>query len=112
MAKGYITKDCSDILELYFGGINTITDIENQMAKLDLLLKRSKNGREAFLELKYFLRHLKTFNIIDKIKLDLSLVLNQSYYDGVIFQAVLESDSDRLDIIAAGGRYDKYWSFL
>ena len=81
--------------------------MENALNKLEPLIKKSKNAREAFIELKYLTRHLKTFNILDKCRLDLSFVFNSFYHEGIIYQAILNNDSNNIDIMAAGGRYDK-----
>jgi hypothetical protein len=45
----------------------TQVGIENLLVKLDPLMKKSKAAKEACTELKYFVRHLKTFGILEKV---------------------------------------------
>jgi translation initiation factor 2-alpha kinase 4 len=97
----------ADSLSLYFTNLKQLADIETTLNKLEPLIKKSKTAKETFIELKYLARHLKTFNIVDKCRLDLSFVFNSSYHDGVIFQAILNNENAVPDILAAGGRYDK-----
>src|SRR5689334_15893233 len=67
VTQNYITIPTAQSLALYFANINQISGVENALAKLEALVKKSKISREAFIELKYLVRHLKTFNILDKV---------------------------------------------
>jgi hypothetical protein len=74
--QNVLTQSTADSLGLYFTSITQIKDIESAISRLEPLVKKSKAARESFLELKYLVRHLKTFKIIDKCRLDLSFVFN------------------------------------
>lgn len=50
--------------------------------------------------------HLRDFGCYDEIELDLSLARGLDYYTGVIYEAVLTSES-QVGSIASGGRYDE-----
>eukprot|EP01135_Chromosphaera_perkinsii_P006095 Nk52_evm1s396 gene=Nk52_evmTU1s396 len=59
-------------------------------------------------------RYVEIFGVTEKIVVDLSLVNNHMYYDGLFFQVVSDQPikkkkgkSTTFDILAVGGRYDK-----
>lgn len=85
---GTLSREKAQTLGLYFANVSKLGGIETQLSRIEPLFKKNRTAREAFVELKYFVRHLKTFGILDKrLSLDLSLLLNSQYYSGVIFQA-------------------------
>lgn len=45
------------------------------------------------------------FGIADKVILDLGLLHFESFYSGLVFQAITKGD--KFDCVAVGGRYDK-----
>jgi len=58
--------------------------------------------------MKRLFNYLRTFDIMDKVILDITVVYNINYYDGLLFQVMLknEDDSSSYEVVAAGGRYD------
>eukprot|EP01132_Coremiostelium_polycephalum_P003965 gene3965-4959_t len=84
----------------------------NGISQLESLLANRKDATPGITDLKALCRNLQNINIIQKFYLDLSLVHNYHYYDGIVFQAVVErTHADpgmpKTEIIMAGGRYDK-----
>ena len=59
---------------------------------------------EAYEELCDIYKALKCYGITDKIRLDLSIVNDMNYYDGVIFKGFINKIPDS---ILSGGRYDR-----
>eukprot|EP01119_Soliformovum_irregulare_P020911 TRINITY_DN6843_c0_g2_i2.p1 TRINITY_DN6843_c0_g2~~TRINITY_DN6843_c0_g2_i2.p1 ORF type:complete len:1469 (-),score=373.99 TRINITY_DN6843_c0_g2_i2:69-4475(-) len=107
VSQNILTRESCNTLGLYFSSIANISSADVALAKLEPLLKKNRLAKDSFLELKYFMRHLKTFGIPEKkIQLDLSFV-NPAYYDGIVFQAALATEGTHHEIVAAGGRYDR-----
>eukprot|EP01133_Synstelium_polycarpum_P007982 gene7982-9377_t len=80
------------------------------LAQLEDLLASKKDAMAGLADVKALARNLQAINIIPKFYLDLSLVHNYHYYDGIVFQAVNEratAPDFKTEIIMAGGRYDK-----
>ncbi|KAK5575151.1 hypothetical protein RB653_010407 [Dictyostelium firmibasis] len=86
-------------------------DLSQCVSQLESLLVNHKEAAPGIADLKALVRNLQMINIIPKFSLDLSLVHNYQYYDGIVFQAYIErptqSNPLRTEIIMAGGRYDK-----
>lgn len=76
--------------------------------KKDALLLKSESAQKAFVELNAMCEFMRTFGMLDRVTLDLSLARGLDYYTGVIYEAVLQKggSGDSLGSIAAGGRYD------
>eukprot|EP01117_Protostelium_nocturnum_P010558 TRINITY_DN3798_c0_g1_i4.p1 TRINITY_DN3798_c0_g1~~TRINITY_DN3798_c0_g1_i4.p1 ORF type:complete len:1615 (+),score=530.73 TRINITY_DN3798_c0_g1_i4:178-5022(+) len=106
VSKGIITKSSASALDFYFTTVSQLSDIQSAMTALDQVMKKSRAGKDALLELRYLIRHLNTFGV-GKVKLDLGFIFNYTYYSGVVFQAILEHHDASGGIVAAGGRYDK-----
>ncbi|PRP82937.1 eukaryotic translation initiation factor 2-alpha kinase 4 isoform 1 [Planoprotostelium fungivorum] len=102
--QGIITREVSDALDFYFTLISTLPGLSNALTTLEQVMKKSKGGKDPLMEIKYLIKHLQTFDVADRIKLDLGFLFNYKYYSGVVFQVALEQDDT---IVAAGGRYDK-----
>lgn len=56
-------------------------------------------------DIKLLLEFLDIFNVKDRVQLDLSLARGLDYYTGIIYEAV-QTESQGVGSIAAGGRYD------
>jgi histidyl-tRNA synthetase len=71
--------------------------------------KEQKAIAEALADLQKMVLFLRAFGVLEKVQFHLGLVLNQPGYDGIIFQATLlnKANTSTIDIVAAGGRYDK-----
>lgn len=81
-------------------------DFDVVTQKLKQFLTKMSTASTALDEIKTIIGHLKTFDVRAKIIVDMSLAYNMNYYNGMMFQVVLNSQK-KFDVIAAGGRYDK-----
>ncbi|EAL68916.1 hypothetical protein DDB_G0276829 [Dictyostelium discoideum AX4] len=81
------------------------------VTQLESLLANHKEATTGISDLKILVRNLQMINIIPRFLLDLSLIHNHQYYEGLVFQAYIErptlSNPSRTEIIMSGGRYDK-----
>lgn len=116
VSENFATKEAVEAMRLYFVEISAISDLLDSMAVLEPLVKKSKLARDSFLEFKFLVRHLQSMKIANRVRLDLSCMFSYSYYSGIVFQAVMENEQQiegsdstavSLEIISAGGRYDK-----
>eukprot|EP01112_Ceratiomyxa_fruticulosa_P013061 TRINITY_DN3652_c0_g5_i2.p1 TRINITY_DN3652_c0_g5~~TRINITY_DN3652_c0_g5_i2.p1 ORF type:complete len:503 (+),score=133.89 TRINITY_DN3652_c0_g5_i2:447-1955(+) len=69
--------------------------------------KTNADASKALEEMAILFDFLECFGVLDRLEFDLSLARGLDYYTGIIYEAVLESGTERLGSIAAGGRYDK-----
>jgi len=64
--KTNLNQTCIESLSLYFRTINQLPVMEKILEKLEPLVKKSKIARDACIDLKYLLRHLRTLGLADK----------------------------------------------
>ncbi|KAI9479376.1 Cytoplasmic and mitochondrial histidine tRNA synthetase [Coemansia sp. RSA 1085] len=84
------------------------------LAKLQALepLMQTTKAQEGISEMKLFFEYADIYNVLDRIKFDMSLARGLDYYTGIIYEAVLVAEECksggevRVGSIAAGGRYD------
>ena len=72
----------------------------------DALLSAHPEAQAAFADLTLLFNYLTALNCYARISFDLSLARGLAYYTGIIYEAVLTSETSSLGSIAAGGRYD------
>eukprot|EP01113_Clastostelium_recurvatum_P031909 TRINITY_DN4036_c0_g1_i1.p1 TRINITY_DN4036_c0_g1~~TRINITY_DN4036_c0_g1_i1.p1 ORF type:complete len:1747 (-),score=472.23 TRINITY_DN4036_c0_g1_i1:17-5257(-) len=70
--------------------------------RIERLLSKNHTARQALSEIREFFSYVHTLGMTNKVYFDLSLIYNHGYYDGVVFQTLL----DNRDVVMAGGRYD------
>ncbi len=87
--------------------LNRVLDMQGNMkAVIDLArsYEMNKEMEEALNSLEKLNEFLITKNIADKIKLDLSMIPDLDYYDGIVFRGYCLGVPTK---ILSGGRYDK-----
>ncbi|KAF2078430.1 hypothetical protein CYY_000297 [Polysphondylium violaceum] len=105
-----LSINCINKLSLYF---KQKGELLHSVSQLETLLGNRNEAMVGIQDLKALSRNLQMINIIPKFFLDLSLIHNYSYYDGIVFQAIIERPNpdnpnlQKIEIIMAGGRYDK-----
>jgi translation initiation factor 2-alpha kinase 4 len=95
---------------LYFEGpVDKIR--EHILGVLKRRTQASSDARQALQELQSVVSHCATFDVKLSIVIKTTLVYNIQHYSGIIFQVVATDNRKlkrgRVDILAAGGRYDK-----
>jgi hypothetical protein len=71
----------------------------------DKLCEGNESAAVALKELKLLFEYLEAYEALSAVELDLSLARGLDYYTGVIYEAVLDGESE-VGSVAAGGRYD------
>ncbi|KAI9354677.1 histidyl-tRNA synthetase [Pilaira anomala] len=71
----------------------------------DTAFMKNESASQGLVDIKLLLEFLDIFNIKDRVKLDLSLARGLDYYTGIIYEAI-QTESEGVGSIAAGGRYD------
>ena len=61
---------------------------------------------KAMADLKLLFEYLEVLGVLDNVSFDLSLARGLDYYTGLIYEAVITDEGERVGSIAAGGRYD------
>lgn len=112
--KGYIRKKNRDSLnkKLKALGIedsilSKVLDMQGNMNSVIAMAKSYRMNEEMKIAIRFLeqLNEYFTFkDVIKTIKLDLSMIADLDYYDGIIFRAYCQGVSNR---IISGGRYDK-----
>jgi histidyl-tRNA synthetase len=70
------------------------------------ILKTLDENLAGVNELMELIKYLKSFNVLDKIEIDLTIVRGISYYTGTVYETFFKGRED-LGSICSGGRYDK-----
>ncbi len=71
------------------------------------IFEGSKMGDEALKEMGLLFSYLKDLNCLKNISFDLSMARGLDYYTGLIFEAILISESGKgIGSVCGGGRYD------
>ena len=79
---------------------------EEQLARLDILLKDSVEGQKGLEELRYILDTISILGLQSaKLKIDVTLARGLNYYTGAIFE-VTAPEGIKMGSIGGGGRYD------
>ena len=89
--------------EMICGLTSMYLPMEAALEKIKPTVKGAKMSA-AYEELCDIYKALKCYGITDKIRLDLSIVNDMNYYDGVIFKGFINKIPDS---ILSGGRYDR-----
>lgn len=87
--------------------LNTILDLEGNMEEVlnkarSLYLNYEMEG--AILSIESLIDFFKERKLLDKINLDLSMIPDLDYYDGIVFKGYCQGTSKK---VISGGRYDK-----
>ncbi|XP_021931668.1 histidine--tRNA ligase, cytoplasmic isoform X2 [Zootermopsis nevadensis] len=89
------------------------TELVEQLLQDEMLVGQCKSARDGLEALRLFLKYCTLYGLQDQVSFDLSLARGLDYYTGVIYEAVLLSDtktehgeSSGVGSIAGGGRYD------
>ncbi|GAM25953.1 hypothetical protein SAMD00019534_091280 [Acytostelium subglobosum LB1] len=69
------------------------------------LCDSSKDAIAVLADLEVLFKYLRAMGVDDKVLFDLSLARGLDYYTGIIYEAVVQNESE-VGSIAAGGRYD------
>ncbi|XP_066597424.1 histidine--tRNA ligase-like [Prorops nasuta] len=83
------------------GGVELIEELRK-----DEELMKQKSAVEGLEAMELLLKYCQIYNVIDKVKFDLSLARGLDYYTGVIYEAILTGDDVGVGSVAGGGRYD------
>ncbi|HDZ06309.1 hypothetical protein LCGC14_0148340 [marine sediment metagenome] len=79
---------------------------EEQLARLDILLKDSVEGQKGLEELRYILDTISILGLQSaKLTIDVTLARGLNYYTGAIFE-VTAPEGVKMGSIGGGGRYD------
>ncbi|XP_069675427.1 histidine--tRNA ligase, cytoplasmic isoform X2 [Periplaneta americana] len=88
-------------------------ELVEQLLQDQALVGRSKTAREGLEAMSLFLKYCEIYGLQERVNFDLSLARGLDYYTGVIYEAVLLSDTKNeqgesvgVGSIAGGGRYD------
>ncbi|KAL6618007.1 kinase-like domain-containing protein [Neocallimastix sp. 'constans'] len=98
----HIPGDNLNKLELFMTLKGTLEVVE---PKLRTLINYSSKAKEGISDLKQLIDTLKVFGVNQTIIIDLSLLNNLQYYNGIMFQIEIDYYK-RYEVLAAGGRYD------
>ncbi|GAA5800873.1 hypothetical protein HPULCUR_006312 [Helicostylum pulchrum] len=71
----------------------------------DAEFMKNASASQGVADVKLLLEFLEVFKVKDRVHLDLSLARGLDYYTGIIYEAV-QTESEGVGSIAAGGRYD------
>ncbi|XP_014553726.1 hypothetical protein COCVIDRAFT_106941 [Bipolaris victoriae FI3] len=88
---------------------DTASDVTSTLAflKSDALLSTNKDVQQGVKEMELLIQYLIAYNVTKYIQFDLSLARGLDYYTGLIYEIVVQNQSDTsVGSIAAGGRYD------
>ncbi|GAM17325.1 hypothetical protein SAMD00019534_005000 [Acytostelium subglobosum LB1] len=107
-----LTQQCVNRLSVY---LKQTGEMMTCIGQLESLLVGKKEALVGLTDLRMLARNLQAINIIHKFYLDLSLVHNYQYYNGIVFQVVSDRSNvasnepkpQKQEIVMAGGRYDK-----
>lgn len=93
--------------------LNGKVDLVERLLQDEFLVAQSKSARDGLQAMKLFLKYCVLYGLQDQVSFDLSLARGLDYYTGIIYEAVLLSDTtteqgDSISVgsIAGGGRYD------
>lgn len=93
--------------------LNGKVDLVEQLLQDEFLVAQSKSARDGLEAMKLFLKYCTLYGLQDQVSFDLSLARGLDYYTGIIYEAVLLSDTTTdqgesigVGSIAGGGRYD------
>ncbi|SIQ57466.1 histidine--tRNA ligase [Maribacter ulvicola] len=79
---------------------------EEQLERLDALLKDSEEGKKGLEELRFILETVSTLGLQSaKLSIDVTLARGLNYYTGAIFE-VAAPEGVKMGSIGGGGRYD------
>lgn len=93
-------------LDQFSSFLNLKGDLSEISTKLGNVIKDSKITK-ALADLKILSGYLQDMRLDLKIVFDPLLVFSHQYYDGMMFQFIKDGGSkQRVDVLAAGGRYD------
>ncbi len=81
--------------------VSSYLPLGEALAKLDVVGPKMQNAYE---ELSKIEQMLQAYGMADKVYLDLSVVNDMSYYDGIIFKGFINGIPDS---VLSGGRYDR-----
>ncbi|KAJ2450407.1 Cytoplasmic and mitochondrial histidine tRNA synthetase [Coemansia sp. RSA 2336] len=101
-----LTSDQADQIGEYVqlqGGPELLTKLQASLT--------TAQAQEGIKEMQLFFEYAAIYNVLDRIKFDMSLARGLDYYTGIIYEAVIEEPpcskgEVRVGSIAAGGRYD------
>lgn len=88
---------------------DTASDVTSTLAflKSDALLSTNKDVQQGVKEMELLIQYLIAYDVTKYIQFDLSLARGLDYYTGLIYEIVVQNQSDTsVSSIAAGGRYD------
>ncbi|EUC31972.1 hypothetical protein COCCADRAFT_99860 [Bipolaris zeicola 26-R-13] len=88
---------------------DTASDVTSTLAflKSDALLSTNKDVQQGVKEMELLIQYLIAYDVTKYIQFDLSLARGLDYYTGLIYEIVVQNQSDTsVGSIAAGGRYD------
>ncbi|KAI9253592.1 histidyl-tRNA synthetase [Sporodiniella umbellata] len=71
----------------------------------DTVLMSNSDAREGLADIRLLQTYLDIFGVQERIRVDLSLARGLDYYTGIIYEAI-QTETEGLGSIAAGGRYD------
>jgi histidyl-tRNA synthetase len=77
-----------------------------EFVRSDTLLSQNKQVKNRVAEMEPLLRYLTAFDIAQYVEFDLSLARGLDYYNGLIYEVVLNDTSLKVGSIDAGGHYD------
>jgi histidyl-tRNA synthetase len=90
------------------GGRDLLKDLQ-----ADATLSANESAKTGLDNIEILFNYLDTFGVLDRISFDMSLARGLDYYTGVIYEIVTEgsapktSEGQKVQSVAAGGRYDE-----
>lgn len=106
MSEKGLDESTADKIGLYVEGLKgkDTTSLIDYLQKDDAFMSNA-SAVQGLNDLKLLLEFLDIFQVKDRVRLDLSLARGLDYYTGIIYEAV-QTESQGVGSIAAGGRYD------